>query len=180
MRPPVCTIDASSVIALDYLDLLPQLSLLFSRVLLPKAVRTELFKRRTTKNRVQAILAAYAFIERCDDYDKGTVDIVLIERAAEGVADRGEAEAVVQAAALGATVVVDDPWGRTLAARFDREYHGTVWVIRRFFDLGLFSSAVTRVHFVELFDRGIRLPWESVNALLVEIGELPLSARQRG
>jgi hypothetical protein len=46
MRPPLCTIDASCVIILDHLNLLPQMSFLFSRVLVPKAVRTELFRRR--------------------------------------------------------------------------------------------------------------------------------------
>ena len=38
-----CTIDTSCAIALDTLDLLPKLSWLFSRVLLPKALHKELF-----------------------------------------------------------------------------------------------------------------------------------------
>lgn len=109
MRLQACTIDASNVIALDHLDLLPQLSLLFSRVLLPSAVRRELFRRRATKDRLRAILDSYAFVERCDGYDEGAVNILLVERKAEGVEDRGEAEAVVQAAEVGAMVVVDDP-----------------------------------------------------------------------
>jgi hypothetical protein len=103
MPPPVCTMDASSVIALDHLNLLPQLSLLFSRVLLPKAVRSELFRRRSTKNRLRALLESYAFLQRCDDYDNGAVDLLLIERASTGREDRGEAEAVVQAAKSSAT-----------------------------------------------------------------------------
>ncbi|MGH9721989.1 MAG: hypothetical protein ACRD8O_17415, partial [Bryobacteraceae bacterium] len=73
MKDPLrqAAIDTSCVIALDTLDLLPQLSLLFSRVLLSKGVRTELFRRRATKHRVSALLNDYAFLERCDDYDKG-------------------------------------------------------------------------------------------------------------
>ena len=175
MPSPTCTIDASSVIALDHLDLLPQLSFLFSRVLLPKAVRTELFKRRSTKDRLRAVLDSYTFVERCDDYDKGAVDILLIERATQGVEDRGEVEAVVQAAKVGAMVVVDDPWGRELAARFDCDYHGTFWVLKRFFELGLTPSATTRDHFVQLFRRGTRMPWPAVNEFLVAIGEPPLT-----
>jgi predicted nucleic acid-binding protein len=178
MPPPICTIDASSVIALDHLNLLPQLSLLFSRVLLPKAVRKELFKRRATKDRVQSLLDSYAFVERCDDYDKGTVGLLLIERARQGVEDRGEAEAAVQAAKLGAMVVIDDPWGRKLAERFDRDFQGTFWVLQRFFQLGLSSSAATRIHLAELRHRGLRLPWEAVNAFLIEIGEPPLTEAQ--
>jgi predicted nucleic acid-binding protein len=174
MRPPICTIDASIIIALDHLDVLPQLSLLFSRVLIPKAVRTELYRRRATKNRLQAVLSAYTFIERCDSYDKGAVDLLLIERLAQGVADRGEAEAVVQAAELGAAIIVDDPWGRGLAERFDRDFHGTVWILRRFFELGLASATAIRNHFAVLFQRGIRLPWKVVDEFLAKIGERPL------
>jgi predicted nucleic acid-binding protein len=125
MRTPRCTIDSSCVIALDHLDLLPQLSLLFSRVLVPKAVREELFKRRITKNRLQVLLDTYAFLERCDGYEKGTVDVLLVERTLQGRRDRGEAEAVVQASEFGATVLVDDPWGRELAARDGLDPHGT-------------------------------------------------------
>jgi len=174
MRLPICTIDASSVIALDYLKLLPQLSFLFSRVLLPGAVRRELFRRRATKDRLKKILDSYAFVAPCDDYDKGAVDILLSERAARGVKDRGEAEAVVQAAEVGAMAVVDDPWGRKLAQRYGRDFHGTFWVLRRFYDLGLVSSGACRDHFAELFHHGIRLPRTVVNEFLIEIGEAPI------
>lgn len=171
---PACTIDSANVIALDHLGLLPQLSLLFSQVLMPRAVRKELSKRRLTKDRLRALLASYAFIERCDDYDQVAVDLLLIERAAQGVEDRGEAEAVVQAAKVGAAIIVDDLWGRRLAKR---SFHGTVWVLRRFFELGLASAAVTRGYFVELSGRGIRLPWAKVDQFLIEIGERPLAPR---
>ena len=174
MPLPICTIDASIVVGLDHLNLLPQLSLLFSRVLLPKAVRTELYRRRETKDRLQAILRAYAFIERCDDYDKGAVDVLLVDRVRQGFEDRGEAEAVIQAAKVGATVIVDDPWGRGLAKRVGREFHGTIWVMRRFYELGLVTGPVARSSFLRLLDRGIRLPVASINEFLVEIGESPI------
>src|SRR5437899_3230547 len=61
MRSRRCTIDSSCIIALDHLQLVPQLSLLFSPVLVPKAVRKELFKRRVTKDRLQLIFSAYGF-----------------------------------------------------------------------------------------------------------------------
>lgn len=133
-----------------------------------------MFKRRTTKDRVQALLSSFTTVERCDDYDKGTVDILLIERETQGIEDRGETEAVVQAAGVGAMVVVDDPWGRKLAERYGCDCHGTVWVLRRFFDLGLTSAEATRIHFAELLARGTRLPWKDVNEFLVEIGVAPL------
>jgi predicted nucleic acid-binding protein len=174
MRAPRCTIDSSCVIALDHLDLLPQLSLLFSRVLVPKAVREDLFKRRATKDRVQLLFDNYAFLERCDAYEKGAVDFLLAERARQGMRDRGEVEAVVQASELGATVIVDDPWGRELAARDDLDHHGTVWVLQRFYELGLMPAPALRIGFAMLRDRGIRLPWNIVDALLLQVGEAPL------
>jgi predicted nucleic acid-binding protein len=175
MRRPVCTIDTSSVIALDHLGLLPQLSWLFSRVLLPKAVRAELFRRRKMKDRVRAIFRDYTFFEACDDYDKAVADVLLIDRGKLGVRDRGEVEAVVQAAQVGAMVIVDDRWGRILAARHGRDSHGTLWVLRRLLELGLASSTTTRDRLVALFRRGVRLPRKEVNDFLAEIGEPPIA-----
>lgn len=169
-----CTIDSSCVIALDHLDLVPSLSFLFSIVLVPKAVREDLFKRRATKDRLQYFFDAYAFFQRCDGYEQGTVDFLLAERTRQGARDRGEVEAVVQASQFGATVIVDDPWGRELAARDDLEFHGTLWVLQRFHELELLSSTALRGCFASLRDRGIRLPWETVNELLARIGQSPL------
>jgi predicted nucleic acid-binding protein len=174
MRARRCTIDSSCVIALDHLDLVPQLSLLFSIVLVPKAVRDDLFKRRATKDRLQVLFDAYAFFQRCDGYEKGTVDFLLAERTRKGAQDRGEVEAVVQASQFGATVIVDDLWGRELAALDDLEFHGTIWVLQRFHELDLLSSTALRNSFAALRRRGIRLPWDIVNELLMEIGQQPL------
>jgi len=174
MRPTLCTIDTSCIIALDHLDLIPQLSWLFSTVLIPKAVREDLFKRRNTKKRVQLYLETYAFIERCDDYEKGAVDLLLVDRMFQGMKDRGEVEAIVQAVQRGATVIVDDLWGRELAEKHDLNHHGTTWVLQRLFELGLMSSAKARSCFVSLRDRGTRLPKEAVDEFLLRIGEAPL------
>ncbi len=171
MRSPICTIDASCVIALDYLGVLPNLNFLYSRVLLPKGVRAELFRRRAMKNRVRKILNLYAFVEACDGYDQTAVDMILIELRKKGLKDRGETEAVVQAAETGAEVLIDDRSGRDLAVRYDCECHGTLWVLRRFFELDLASSATTREYFVRLLGQGIRLPRKEVNQFLQEIGE---------
>jgi predicted nucleic acid-binding protein len=174
MQPPSCTIDTSCIIALDHLDLLPKLSFLFSRILLPKAVRNELFRDTATKDRVQSLFNTYGFVKRCNDYDKGAVDILLIERVQEGMEDRGEAEAVVQATEVGAMVIVDDQWGRALAAQYNLDHHGTIWVIEQLHHLGLLSSSDVRISFEKLQKRKIWQPRGTVNALLVRIGEEPL------
>lgn len=173
MRSRRCTIDSSCIIALDHLQLIPGLTVLFSPVLVPKAVRNELFKRRATKDRLQFIFNTYGFFQRCDNYDYGTVDFLLAERARLGVKDRGEVEAVVQASQFGAAVIIDDPWGRNLAMRFDLDLHGTVWVLQQLYQLGLLSSTL-RDCYALLRDRGIRLPWKKVNESLVSMGEEPL------
>lgn len=174
MRASRCTIDSSCIIALDHLDLVPQLSLLFSIVLVPKAVRADLFKRRSTKDRLQNLFEAYAFFQRCDDYEQGVVDFLLAERTRVGTQDRGEVEAVVQASQSGAIVIVDDPWGRELAERDDLEFHGTLWVLQRFHELDLLSAIALRDSLLSLRLRGIRLPWDVVNTLLSHIGQHPI------
>lgn len=175
MRGRRCTIDSSCVIALDLAGLLPLLSMLFSKVLVPKAVREELFKRRATKDRLQAIFANYAFLERCDAYDQTAVDILLLEERRGLRQDRGEAEAVVQASQLGAAVVIDDRWGRELAEGFDLDCHGTLWVLEQFHELQLVPPGTVRESFQKMRDHGIRLPWDAVDDLLTRIGEPPLS-----
>ena len=79
----------------------------------------------------------------------------------------------MQAGQLGAAVIVDDRWGRDLAARYDLDFHGTVWVLQQLYQLELLSSALGNC-FNLLRSRGVRLPWEMVNELLVSVGEEPL------
>jgi predicted nucleic acid-binding protein len=153
---------------------LPQLSFLFSHVLVPKAVREELLKRRATKDRLQSFFSRYAFLERCDGYEKGTVDFLLAERARQGMRDRGEVEAVVQASEIGAKILVDDQWGRKLATRYDLDHHRTFWVLQQFYQLGSMSGPVSRNSLASLRARGTLLPWKTVDAWLVRIGEAPL------
>ena len=95
------------------------------------------------------------------------------ERARLGVKDRGEVEAVVQASQRGAAVIVDDPWGRELATRYDLDFHGTVWVLQQLHQLELLSSTLGD-YFAVLRDRGVRLPWKTINEFLTSIGEEPL------
>ena len=81
----------------------------------------------------------------------------------------------MQASQFGAAVIIDDPWGRDLATRADLEFHGTVWVLQQLNQLRLLSSTLGEC-FAVLRDRGVRLPWETINELLVSIGEEPLKA----
>jgi predicted nucleic acid-binding protein len=164
-------IDSSCIVSLDVLNLLPQLTYLFENIYIPKAVRRELYDVRSTRDRLRALLRQYAVIRRCNDYDQAAVNILWAERHSEGSKDLGEVEAVVQAAKLGAVAVVDDPWGRELAARFRLDYHGTLWILERLCELRLLFPAVLREHLLTLRARGRRFPLDAANGLLERVGE---------
>jgi len=180
MRKPEVVLDSSCILALDAISVLPLLASLFSRVLLPKAVRRELFRRRATKNRIRALLREYAFIAHCDDYDQTAVDVLLAERRVRGQKDRGEAESVVQASKQAAAIIIDDPWGRKLAEKFSLQFGGTIWILRRLHGVGLLSAPDVRSGFETLLQRSFRLPREAINALLKEIGQEPIKASGGG
>jgi len=80
----------------------------------------------------------------------------------------------VQAAKVGAMVVMDDPWGRKLARRHALDCHGTLWVLERLHALDLLSSSDVREHLRRITDQGIRLPRTTVNQLLRRLGESEL------
>lgn len=170
MRGRRCTIDSSCLIALDHAGVAPQLSMLFQAVLVPKAVRAELSRRRGIRDRLKVWKAELAFVEWCDEYDAGAVDLMLIELSKKGGQDRGEAEAVVQAAQVGAAVLIDDRWGRQLAQNFRLEYHGSLWVLERLHEMALLSPMAVREAVRRMQEQEIRLPGEAVEELLRRIG----------
>jgi|ERR1017187_705213 hypothetical protein len=89
MRARRCTIDSSCLIAPDHLGLTPQLSILFEGVLVPRALREEVFKREQTKDRLQSLFDTYAYSQPCDGYEQGAVDLPVAERSRQGMQDRG-------------------------------------------------------------------------------------------
>lgn len=174
MRRRRCTIDTSCLIALDILGLIPRLSLLFEIVLVPRAVRREFYKRRVAKNQMRRFFRDFAFVRPCNDYERGAVEVYLIERARQDKRDQGEAEAVVQAAQFGAAVIVDDAWGREIAEKSELEVHGTFWLMQQFHGLGVLSASATRECFTLLRVNDRRLPWPMVNSFLRSIGQSEL------
>ena len=166
MRRPECTIDASCLIALDHLDLIPKLALLFARVWIPKAVRDEVSKRKATKNALRSALRNNAFLQRCDQYDKTSVEIL-----ATGVnRDRGEAETVQQASQIGAAALIDERKGRRLAEANSVTVHGVLWVLQSLYEQQLTTTTDTVLAIQSLRRRGYRLPKSAVEALLQRAG----------
>jgi predicted nucleic acid-binding protein len=151
--------------------MIPQLSLLFDVVLVPRAVRREFYKRRAAKDQMRRLFKDFAFVRPCNNYEHAAVELHLIERARLDARDQGEAEAVVQASQFGTAVMVDDAWGRQIAEKNELEVHGTFWMIQQFYWLGLLSASATRESFMRLRANDRRLPWEAVNDFLQSIGQ---------
>jgi predicted nucleic acid-binding protein len=110
----------------------------------------------------------------CDDYDRAVADVFLAERIFAGKKDRGEAEAVTQAATSGARAIIDDRWGRKLAALNSLDCHGTIWIMERFYDLRLTTAVELRRNLLVLLRERIRIPIQAVNQLLRRIGQEPI------
>lgn len=170
MRLPECTIDTSCIIALDYLDLVPLLNSLYSKVLLPKAVRKELFRRRRTKDRVRSLCRRFRFLQNCDDYDAVSITWLHPREGRSAGKDVGEKEAILQAAGRGAGVLVDDQEGRALAQAYGLEIVGTLGILRRLFDMQLVSRSAISAGLRLLSEKGVRLPADAVSDLLRHAG----------
>lgn len=163
--------DSSSLIALDHLNLIGNLSLLFGIVLLPKAVRAELRRRRNMRLRLRSLLRDYEFVRACEEYDPGAVELLRQEMNRRGKKDRGEMEAIVQATDMGSAVVMDDRWGRRLAERHGLDTYGTLWILKRLHEMGHLPGARFREDLLKLQRKGIRLPKEEVHSILAELTE---------
>src|SRR6204780_1698096 len=114
------------------------------------AVRREFYKRRAGKDQMHRLFRTFAFVQPCNNYEQSAVELYLIERARLDTRYQGEAEAVVQAAQVGATVIVDDAWGQELARKSELEVHGTFWLLQQFYSLGLLSASALRESFATL------------------------------
>src|SRR5947208_12674775 len=95
--------------------------MLFERVYVPKRVRQEVSKKRALKDRLNSTLRRLSLYRKCNIADPVRVEFLLQERKKRRAlkrpnADRGEAEAVIQAQEIDASMVVmDDKTGRKWA-----------------------------------------------------------------
>ena len=178
MPGPIATIDTSVLISLQCAGLLGALSARFARVLVPSKVRSELHGEGDQNKATLKALAENALFQNCDDYDPALVQLLLQNRAAakEGC-EQGEAEAVVQAAQRGASVVlVDDQLGRKWAAEHRIECHGTIWVCFELRRTG--SLTELRSYYIRLLHSGRYQPREPMNAFLREFAETEIASEE--
>jgi predicted nucleic acid-binding protein len=153
------------------------ISVLFNRILVPRAVRAEIAAGGERNRAVTAALADFAIFEPCDDYEAALVRLLLDTRAAlaEGE-DQGEAEAIVQAARRSADMIlVDDALGRRWAEAHSIECHGTLWLFDELRFRGYLGEV--RPHFEQLIRTQRRQPLELMNSLLRRYGEQEITAQ---
>ena len=141
---PAAVLDSSCAIALEAAGLLAELTWLFSKVHLPRAVRIELRRPKNARARVKRLQAENAAFISCNEFDDAAVDLMLPESRRRSNRDRGEAEAAQQAATLEALPLVDDRWGRQIAEGMGLEVHGSLWVVQELHTLRLLTAAAAR------------------------------------
>lgn len=174
----IATVDTSVLLSLQCTQMIAPASVLFTRLLVPAAVRREIAADRERNAAVLQALRDFELFADCDDYDPASVDILLQQRKFQKAGrDRGEAEAVVQASQRGAQMVlVDDALGRKWAASRTLEVHGTLWIFEQ---LRIPSYIATlRPHFEELLKNRRRQPLPAMNELLRRYAEPEFSAEE--
>jgi len=125
--------DTSPIRALGFLGLLPVLSELFERVLVPPAVQAELLR---SDARFSAIdLSSYGFVEVCAPQDANRVEEFL------QMLDRGESEALALAIEHDVRLILMDEFrGRSVAAQIGIQPLGALGVLLRAKSRGLIEA----------------------------------------
>src|SRR5712691_4707720 len=98
MARRTATIDTSCLIALNHLQLLEKVAILFEKVYIPKAVQQEISRRGGPRRRIRSVLHRFALYQKCSAGDPARVALLLIERGKKNIKpkkDLGEAEAIV-------------------------------------------------------------------------------------
>ncbi len=173
MPRQTATIDASCFIALIHLQLLEKLSILFEIVYVPKAVRQEVSRRGGPRRLMNSALSRLALYQKCDVADPVRVTLLLIEHrkpTSRPKKDLGEAEAVIQATEIAATMVLmDDPLGRSWAEGHSLDRHGLIWILRKLRQFGAIDELKPCIR--KLRSIKYRLPSNEVQRLLHEFDE---------
>ncbi|MGA3188867.1 MAG: hypothetical protein ABSF22_17315 [Bryobacteraceae bacterium] len=171
MAERVATIDTSVLLSLQSTGMIGAVSVLFTRLLVPVAVRRELAADGRKNSAAVRALEEFQIFDACNDYDAASVDVLLQERTHRGAGrDEGEAEAVVQAAQRSAQMVlVDDALGRSWAKGMALEFHGTLWIFEQLRTIEYVTKL--RPHFEQLLRSQRRQPRAVMNEYLRQYDE---------
>lgn len=166
-------LDSSCAIALVAADLLPQLSLLYTEILIPMAVLRELAVQEERLPLLQSLQAGGIF-KHCKNYDQASAEPLLKPDRRRRLKDMGEAEAVVQASQYQAAVLVDDYDARKLVASHGLPCRGSLGVVMLLHEALFLDGASCRAALLRMMQAECRLPLPLVNNFLDKIGQPPL------
>lgn len=153
--------DSSTFIALDLGELVEKTALLFSRIHLPVQVRRELRRRRSGRTRLKQLSG---LLRSCHRYDLAASRLLVkAGRSLQG-RDWGEAEAIQQAVELGAILLADDAWARTIASRMGLRCMGTIGVLDRLIEMRIIDLEDARLAVSRMIGGGIHLPEDELRS----------------
>lgn len=133
--PDIIIADASIIIALEKIDILPLLCKIYSEIIIPEAVLKEIENLSLPCFSIRAV--------------QGTFVEFLIENFNIG---RGEAEVIALAYQTGLRALIDDLKARKIAENLGIRISGTIGILIKAEKLGLISSTLAKAK--ELKEKG--------------------------
>lgn len=135
-------IDASCLICLMHLDLLPKLVVRYDPVFIPRYVLDEVRRKGKRKRRLQEIIEQHPFLEICDVGDRYTAQLLYDRRLNPRTKiHRGEAEAIIQGREREVSqILIDEKEGRKIAEQHSLKVRGTLGILKEFKRLGFIAA----------------------------------------
>ena len=157
--------DTTPIIALMKASQLNLLEILFSKILIPRAVFEELVSNISFKDEAETIRSS-PFINIVTVSDHKTVDIL---RRATGL-DLGESEAIVYAEEIAADIfLMDERKGRAIASSMGLPVMGSIGVLREAYAAKIITAKQFRSAIAKMQEVGIRLSERLIRSVLDEI-----------
>lgn len=151
--------DASPLIVLLKTNKLSLLKELFEKILVPEAVHKEI----TAKEHEKTIFNKIEWIET------STIRNTEMTTLLEKLIDRGEAEAIVLAKELNATLLIDDAKARKYAKLLNVDVIGTLGLLKIAKNRGLISSVRKTIN--DMLTEGYYIEDKLIKKILKDVGE---------
>ncbi len=165
-------IDASCLICLWHLDLLPKLVVRYDPVYIPRYVLDEVRRKGKRKHRLQAIIKQHPFLEICDVGDKYAAQLLYDRRLnPQARIDRGEAEAIIQGREREVSqILIDEKKGRKTAEQHSLNVRGTLSILKEFQRLGFIAEVKPLIEILQR-EQNFRISGKLLKRALEEAGE---------
>jgi hypothetical protein len=166
-------IDASCLIYLWYLDVLPRLVVRYYPIHIPRYVLEEVRRKGRSKRRLQELIRHNPFLKICDVNNEYDVQL-LYDHSRNPLAaiDRGEAEVIIQARELNISeVLIDDRKGRTVARQHSLNPRGVLGILKEFKRIGYIAEIRPLIEMIRKKPLNYRISEKLLKQELKEIGE---------